>query len=465
DRSASGAFSFVRRNYTRDNTFRGGGFNILGFSGIAYDGDDDPPPYRWAARSEGFDTDNDLISDFNELTGYRTNGVVAGTDPLNDESPLLNRVLWLDGTNSWLCSSKWHTFGNFTRFSIEAWVRPARLSSTNDQVVVEKTSSYLVQDPNGVLPSRTVALANFQLGLNTAGMPYVLFHGLTGYTTNRAAAARVGLLQVGTWTHLAGVFNGTNLTLFVNGEVSATHRTTDVPASGNEEVVSYWWPSCNLSIGARQMTGGRVGGLPGTATNFFAGCVDEVRVWDRVLTVGEIKARKNRRLATDEVGTILPGNDPNLEGTNNLFAYYRFTDLPDPKVNGTAPSGFPTNRPPLAVNYSAVYTNYLVMASDRVKRIPRLPPLDTRVIGGAPVVTNGLPDGYGISTADYMGIQLPAGFRNSANPYNFTSDPRNMEMLCSMWLLGNAQGLRTNTWLSTLDPNNPDSTDTDGDGL
>jgi len=34
-----------------------------------------------------------------------------------------------------------------------------------------------------------------------------------------------------------------------------------------------------------------------------------------------------------------------------------------------------------------------------------------------------------------------------------------------MWLCGYAQGLRTNTWMGTLDPDNPDSTDSDGDCL
>ncbi|MCG2658808.1 MAG: hypothetical protein L6437_00990 [Kiritimatiellae bacterium] len=468
DPYASGVYSFVARNYTRDNTPEATGWNTGGFSmfaGITYSASRGSRPFRWAALTEGFDTDNDMLGDYNEVTGYRTNGVVASTDPLNDESPLHNRVLWLDGTNSWLRSYAWSHYGDFSKFSVEAWVRPARLSSPADQVVVEKTSRYTVQLKDGSFASS--ALANFQLGISANGVPYVLFHGVSGFTTNRAVASSIGgQLQVGTWAHLAGVFDGQNLTVFVNGEASATHRTTDVPARGIEGDYPTWHPNCNLSVGARERSPGWH--FPGAPEKFFAGCIDEVRVWDRVLSAGDIWARKNRRLTPAEVGTVLGGNGPYMEGTNNLFAYYRFTDLPDPQVDGKVPSGFPTNRPALSVNYSLVYTNYLVIAPDRVKRIPRLAPLDTRVIGGmtnTPVSTNGSPDAYGITTTNYLAIQFPDDFRNSANPYNFTHSTYNIDMGRGMWLCGNAQGRRTNTWLSTLDPDNPDSTDSDGDGL
>lgn len=459
--SAAVDYSFVKRNYTKDNTGLDG-WGAMGFSHPTYSEGRESIPFRWAAMTEGFDTDNDLINDYDEVTGYRqaTNSV-AGTDPLDNESPLKNRVLWLDGTNSWLRSFAWSHYGDFSKFSVEAWVCPARLVSAADQVVVEKTSAYQVQRPDGSLTES--ALANFQLGISASGLPYVLFHAVSGYTTNRALTTQVGLLEAGKWAHLAGVFDGANLTLYVNGEVSATHHTTDVPArgiqGGNYEA---WHPNCNLSIGARETSPGWH--FPLAPEKFFGGCIDEVRVWDRALSAGEIIARKDRRLTPAEVGTVFGGNDPYLEGPDNLFAYYRFTDLPDPKVEGTAPSGY-TNRPPLAHNYSLVFTNYFVMVADRLRCVPRMLPLDTRVIGGIALASNGAPDAYGIATTNYLEISLPADFRNSANPYSFTHSTFNINMGRGMWLVGWAQGLKTNSWLGSLDPTNPDSTDTDGDGL
>ncbi|MFH1969575.1 MAG: LamG-like jellyroll fold domain-containing protein [Verrucomicrobiota bacterium] len=463
----SGSYSFVGNNYRADNSSHWGWPTI--FTDIT------PgtmclcrpsKPFRFANMTEGFDTDNDLISDYAEVTGSRTNGVIAATDPLYDESPLRNRVVWLDGTNSWLRSyGVWPAYGDFSKFSVEAWARPSRLNSAVDQVVCEKTAIHYVQNPDGSFTSYN--LANFQLGISANGLPYVLFHDVTGLNTHRALASSIGgQLQVGKWAHLAGVFDGSYLTIYVNGEACATHYTINVPARGIEYYApppdyTFWGGNCYMSIGARGFSGSF---FPGSvATNFFAGCIDEVRVWDRVLSVGEIRARKDRRLTPNEVGLVVAGNSNFRMGANNLFAYYRFTDLPDPQVEGIVPSGFPTNRPVPTINYSLVYTNYLVMARDIVKRIPAMPPLDTRIIDGTPVATStNPPDSYGISTTNYLDIQLPADFRNSANPYTFMHPGYNWDMGGGMWLIGLAQGLRTNTWLGTLDPDNPDSTDSDG---
>ncbi|MBU4200344.1 MAG: hypothetical protein L6455_14420 [Kiritimatiellae bacterium] len=468
-----GPYAFIPRNYWEDNVSHFGMWSSLGFDNYGVICRCRPYlPLRFALMTEGYDTDNDLISDYEEVTGYRTNGVIAATDPLLDESPLRNRVLWLDGTNSWLRSfGVWQHYGDLTRFSIEAWVRPSRLQTAADQVICEKSAEHMLQYPNGAIAS--LPLANFQLGISSNGLPYILFHDVTGLNTNRALAADQTLLKVNEWVHLAGVFDGSRLTIYVNGEASATHYTIDIPARGSLMVpgsVDYvFWPDwCRFSIGARDMSlAGRPLPTPGNGANFFAGCIDEVRVWDRVLTVGEIKARKNVRLTPAEFGTIAMGIVNFKQANGNLFSYFRFTDLPDPTVDGTMPVGFPINqdRPPPAQNYSLVYTNYLVMARDIVKRLPSMPPMDTRVIDNVPISSNGVVDLWGVTTANnYLDVVLPADFRNSANPYNFMDDSRNWVGNGGLFLIGNAQGLKTNTWLSTL-TDDPDSTDADGDGL
>ncbi|MGI6087511.1 MAG: LamG-like jellyroll fold domain-containing protein, partial [Kiritimatiellia bacterium] len=422
-------YRFIRNNYASEVLKLGeegrDGFAIFGFGGITYSMTRGSLPFRWAAMTEGFDTDNDMIGDYQEVTGYRTNGMVAATDPLDDQNPMRNRVLHLDGTNSWGRSYAWSHYGDFATFSVEAWARPARLISPNDQVIVEKSSGYTVETTNGIQAN---SLANFQLGIGADGAPYILFHGISGHTTQRASAASLaGQLRPNEWIHLAGVFDGSKLTLYVNGDAAATHHTTDVPARGLEGNYGIWHPNCNLSVGARELKCGWM--FPKEGEKFFQGCIDEVRVWDRVLTQSEIRLRKDRELTPEEVGTILPSNRPYKESVNNLFAYYTFNSLPDPAIDGIVPSEFPLHkRPPLSLNYSQIYTNqYLVIAADRVKRIPRMPSLDTRVIGTNPVATSASPDSHGINTTNYMDdITLPADFRNSANPYNFTHSTYNI---------------------------------------
>ncbi len=461
DPYAGGVYSFIRRNYRPELTK---GWSSYGFGGISYSDTRGSVPFRWAAMTEGFDTDNDMIGDYQETTGYRTNGTIAASDPLDDQNPVRNRVLKLDGTNSWGRSYAWSHYGDFSKFTVEAWVLPARLVSPNDQVAVEKSSGYTVDTPTG---PQTVSLANFQLGIGMGGVPYILFHGVSGYTTQRASASSLaGQLRPNEWMHLAGVFDGSKLTLYVNGTAAVTHHTTDVPARGIEGNYGIWHPNCNLSVGARELVCGWH--FPVSAEKFFSGSIDEVRVWDRALPQSEIILRKDRELTPDEVGTVLAGNSPYTESVNKLFAYYTFNSLPDPAIDGIVPSEFPlAQRPPLSKNYSQIYTSkYLVIAADRVKRIPRLPPLDTRVIGSNAVATDASPDAYGISASNYLAITLPDDFRNPANPYNFTHSTYNIDMGRGLWMCGRAYGARPDvTWMQTLDPTDPDSTDADGDGL
>ncbi len=461
DSYAGGVYSFIRRNYRAELT---NGWGAYKFGGISYSKDRGSVPFRWAAMTEGFDTDNDMIGDYQETTGYRTNGTVAASDPLDDRNPVRNRVLQLDGTNSWGRSYAWSHYGDFSKFSVEAWVLPSRLTSPKDQVIVEKSSGYTVQTPTG--PS-TVSLANFQLGIGADGVPYILFHGVSGYTTQRASASSLaGQLRPNEWMHLAGVFDGTKLTLYVNGDAAVTHHTTDVPARGIEGNYAVWHPNCNLSVGARELNCGWH--FPVTGEKFFNGSIDEVRVWDRALPQSEIILRKNRELTPEEVGTVLGGNNPYGESVNNLFAYYTFNSLPDPAVEGIIPSEYPAGqRPQLSRNFSQIYTNrFLVIAADRIKRIPRLPPLDTRVIGTNSLGGSSSPDSYGIASSNYLDITLPADFRNPANPYNCTHGSFNIDMGRGLWMCGRAQGKKPAvTWMETIDPGDPDSTDADGDGL
>lgn len=77
----------------------------------------------------------------------------------------------------------------------------------------------------------------------------------------------------GTWTHVAGVYDGTNMILYVNGEVSGV-----TVQSGN--LMSYDAP---LLVGAH--------GLPGEYTK---GVVDDVRLYSQAFTQAEIREIYNQ---------------------------------------------------------------------------------------------------------------------------------------------------------------------------
>ncbi|MFI6641662.1 LamG-like jellyroll fold domain-containing protein [Streptomyces sp. NPDC050504] len=94
--------------------------------------------------------------------------------------------------------------------------------------------------------------------------------------------------QIGVWTHVAGTYNPSSkeLAIYVNGQLQAkSTRTSNLASPGP------------MRIGA--------GKYLGSPKNFFDGSVDEVAVWQRVLTPAEVATEA--RTLTGESG------QPNLE--------------------------------------------------------------------------------------------------------------------------------------------------------
>lgn len=137
-------------------------------------------------------------------------------------------------------------------FTVEAWVRPA-------------------DDKDGGLVS------NLKLGgfsLDVAGTPRFSVPGsLVPFTGRGKAPAAVAAkakdkLARGRWTHLAGVYDGARIVLYVNGREAAA---TPVPAGAR--VTS----DKSLYVGARPSPAGNLFNLSQPA-GFWAGAIDDVRL-------------------------------------------------------------------------------------------------------------------------------------------------------------------------------------------
>ncbi len=135
-----------------------------------------------------------------------------------------------------------------TAMTLEAWVRPTA-GATDWRTVLMK------ERPNGLC---------YTLYADNAGSrPSAYVH--TG--SSDSAATGTAVLAANTWTHLAMTYDGTTARLYVNGTQTAT-----VTAAG----------AMTTSTGALVIGGNSVWG------EYFAGLVDDVRVYDRVLTAAEI---------------------------------------------------------------------------------------------------------------------------------------------------------------------------------
>ncbi|NES20074.1 MAG: LamG domain-containing protein, partial [Symploca sp. SIO3E6] len=100
-----------------------------------------------------------------------------------------------------------------------------------------------------------------------------------------------------TWTHLAATYDGSTMTLYINGEPVGTPGQSKINLNTSHP----------LRIGA-----GRTEGNP---IYFFNGDITEVRLWDQARSQAEIKQSMNQRLQGDEAGLV--GYWPLNEGSGN----------------------------------------------------------------------------------------------------------------------------------------------------
>ncbi len=428
--------------------------------------------------NEGHDTDNDGLSDLAELIAISEPvATIGNSDPLDDLDPSRNRAVRLQRDNQdFLRSlSAWQVVDPqnfFTRFTVEAWVRPASMTSSQPrQVVVERGAVY------PAMWGGNSTRVNMRLGINTSSRtPFIHYNGEKLFEFVPLSAGPARALASNQWTHLAGVYDGSQLRLYVNGELAASTNTAILPANG----VS---PSLFHRVGTTTI-GASVPGLeasetvfglaseidpltgdpdpqPVVATNFFDGWIDEVRIWNGARSAPSLVSTMRSKLPRSRV-----------DGTAELYHYFNFDDVPDLSIEwpgGTNETAVPATlellqgptlqmHPTLSIwdltpQKSTVYTgsliqpyNYIVFAQDLARHIATIPPADDFVHFG----------GYG------GGGTAPNGYFNPANPYALN---HGHDMLFLNGARADGDVFTNATWMTTYAMPNPDSQDSDGDGL
>lgn len=138
-----------------------------------------------------------------------------------------------------------------TNFTVCAWFNPSALTNTNQQIV---SKGY-----NGTNTQYQLITAD-----NTGDIIFGSYNGSSqGNTTSTVKAA------VGTWTFACGMYNTTQYLLYTNGTLDKT-TTGATPVS---------------TVRAFEVGAVDINNTPG---QFFPGSIDEVRVYNRVLTSTDV---------------------------------------------------------------------------------------------------------------------------------------------------------------------------------
>ncbi|MEI6149259.1 MAG: LamG domain-containing protein, partial [bacterium] len=196
-------------------------------------------------------------------------------------SGVISNGLLLDGTNDYVQVPNSVTLKPSAGVSVSLWLKPSRTYTNGTAYFLSKWT------PGGS--------TGYSLGCESGALAFTIC--ATGEKTLRYTCTLTSAVPL----YVAGTFSSSGHRLYINGALSAE--------------TNYDWETgfATLNQGTNALRLGAASGS--TPTNFFAGLLDDVRVYDRDLTSNEVHA-------VYELGA-----DPDQDGLSNLDEY-RFGSCP-----------------------------------------------------------------------------------------------------------------------------------------
>jgi hypothetical protein len=155
-------------------------------------------------------------------------------------------------------------------FSVEGWINPADpITDTTGLCPFSSMSTYF-------FPAARVGWLFY---VNNTGTVVFRIGGENSYVATPAG----GAVTVGAWSHIAGTFDGTTARVYVNG-VEVANKVAGAGFKPNG------WTRLRLGGTSLAPNGGPDSGLPGVGNRSWDGSVDEVAVYNTVLSASTIAA-------------------------------------------------------------------------------------------------------------------------------------------------------------------------------
>jgi hypothetical protein len=438
-----------------------------------------PPTFIYNYEmNEGYDTDNDGISDKAELVDSRN----AQSSPQDHDDPIRRQALWFSGLNS--AASTVNMYANynagdamsqlmvgdvewsFRSFTVELWARPEVTNTA--QVLIERAFYY---GPSDASTPGLYVRRNFRIGIAADGRVYAGYDnaGADAHDPHTSTVMAYGNQMIpNQWVHIAARMSGREqtFTLIVDGEIRNVVETALVPANG--VLILRDDPENNTRM-VSSLSGSLVLGAANNAPvalntdywiwaqqwsdydQFYRGYIDEVRIWDGARDNDAIRSDykdkkrythddlwDNRALVASEVARGYSRESSNPQQLSPLLlSHYTFDNLFGADSTNsvtTSPRGFmdaavAVNRPadPFSdVNWwsgaairSTVYSNYayLPWIENGYDHMPNFGGVTTNATSFVLLMTNTVSDSvYWTHTSSGATNDVNV-FPNRCNPY------------------------------------------------
>jgi hypothetical protein len=186
-------------------------------------------------------------------------------------------ALDFDGTDDFIDCGNSSSVNITDNITLEAWFKSDKFEST--QSIIKKNGSG----------------SGYELSLSSNGN---VFFRLNGSDSWRANSSSLYPHDGNTWMHVAATYDGTKMTIYINGvaEDTDTNPLTSINTNSN-----------NLVIGTNASD---------STSGLFDGAIDEVRVWNVIRSEAEIRETMCKRLTGSESGLVGYWRFDNVSGTN-----------------------------------------------------------------------------------------------------------------------------------------------------
>ncbi len=192
-----------------------------------------------------------LDNDLKDSSGNGNHGTVGGA-PTFAASGKIGASLSLDGTDDYVDCGTAASLNITDQVTLAAWIKPTNFANSAYQTFVGKGDhAYNIQQTTGNV------------------IQFYVYDG-AWYTVNSATVAST---MNGTWHHVAGTYDGTQLKLFLDGAMVASTLRAGVIAAATHAV--------------------NIGRNSENSTRFYPGEIDEVRIYRGPLSTPEIKQLAN----------------------------------------------------------------------------------------------------------------------------------------------------------------------------